>query len=83
MGSFNFRILDTSPGARECLFGCLPDETPQQYQERLRAMWRSDPCARQHLAVYTRYWRRGLLRFSGPMADVAEQVIKKLAAKNG
>lgn len=79
VGQFNFTEFKTEPGANGCLFGALPDETPEQYRERLRTMWRSDPCARQHLAVYARYLRRGLLRFSGPMASIAQEAVNKLA----
>ena len=78
MGLYHFDCFDTREEARHCLFAMRKRESRESYLERLRGLWRTDPAARQHLAVYAKYHRRGKVRFEGPMADLAEQVVTSI-----
>lgn len=78
MGEYRFDSFNTNVEAQFCLFGTRPEETSEAYLKRLQDLWKDDPAARQHLAVFARYQRRGKLRFEGPMADVARDVVMKI-----
>lgn len=78
MGLYHFDCFDTREGASHCFFAMRKKESRDAYLERLRDLWKTHPGARQHLAVYAKYHRRGKVRFEGPMADVAKQVVSSI-----
>lgn len=75
----SFLVFDTKEGASECMFGAQPGEGATSYKARLRALWSSDHAAKQHLALYARYDQRRMTRYEGPMAEVAREVVQKIA----
>ncbi|MCX8016569.1 MAG: hypothetical protein N2690_01510 [Rhodocyclaceae bacterium] len=76
-GIYDFAVLRTDDPA-VCALAALPQETAQDYRQRLRQAWKTNPMLRQHLALYARREACGKLRYSGPLADEARSVLRSI-----
>ncbi|MCX8017249.1 MAG: hypothetical protein N2690_05040 [Rhodocyclaceae bacterium] len=78
---FNPFLVDTEPGSGGAF--APPAGFAGDYAECIRQRYRSDPAARQHIAIVARYVRlRRDVKFVGPFAAQAQELVRSFGAKN-
>lgn len=77
-GQFDFSLLDTTPEAK-CWMRSIKDESAEEYKDRMRGLWATHAMARQHMALYSSWFRKGRLSIVGPLADTATEILRVLA----